>query len=55
VTEALNTANNALNLLLVGIGLYLANNFRRQLHLKMADRRLEAYSRLWEVTKDSGA
>jgi hypothetical protein len=33
MTRILDTANSALNLLLVGIGVYLANNLRRQLYL----------------------
>jgi hypothetical protein len=31
-------------------GLWLANNYRRQMALKLSHTRLEAYSRLWEIT-----
>jgi hypothetical protein len=43
-----------LNLLLIGVGLYLANNLRRQLHLKVVDRKLESYMRLWALMKVAG-
>jgi hypothetical protein len=43
-----------LNLLLLGVGLYLANNLRRQLHLKIVDRKLESYMRLWALMKEAG-
>lgn len=42
------------NLLLLGVGLYLANNLRRQLHLKVVDRKLESYMRLWALMKEAG-
>jgi len=32
------------------VGLWLANSYRRQISLKLAQTRLEAYSRLWEIT-----
>jgi hypothetical protein len=44
----------ALNSLLVVVGLFLANNFRRQLQLKMVDRRAEAYGRLWALMRVAG-
>lgn len=31
------------------IGLYLANSYRRQQHLRVAERRLDAYGKLWEL------
>jgi len=33
-----------------GVGLWFANNYRRQMALKLSQTRLEAYSRLWEIT-----
>jgi hypothetical protein len=44
----------AISSLLVVVGLYLAHNFRRQLQLKMADRRAEAYGRLWALMGVAG-
>ncbi|MFI0445504.1 hypothetical protein [Actinomadura sp. 6N118] len=36
---------------LVGlIGLWFANNYRRQLRVRLSDRRIQAYARLWEPT-----
>lgn len=32
------------------VGLWLAHNYRRQMALKLSQTRLEAYSRLWEIT-----
>jgi len=43
-----------LNLVLVGVIGYLANNLRRQLHLKIVDRKLESYTRLWALMKEAG-
>jgi hypothetical protein len=53
-TTVFNAVIGVLSLALVGIGLYLAHNLRRQLQLKMVDRRADAYSRLWEILKVSG-
>lgn len=50
----LTVANSLLNLLLVGIGIYLAHNLRRQLQLKIVDRRLESYARLWGLMEVAG-
>jgi hypothetical protein len=33
------------------IGLYLAQSYRRQIQLCMADRRMESYARLWALTE----
>jgi hypothetical protein len=44
----------AFDYLLVLVGLYLANNFRRQLELKMVDRRAEAYKHLWSLMEETG-
>jgi hypothetical protein len=54
MSRVLDTVNSYLSLLLIAIGLYLANNFRRQLQMKMVERRFEAYARLWALMKDSG-
>lgn len=35
------------------IGLYLAHNIGRHVALKVSEKRLQAYSALWEVTKDA--
>jgi hypothetical protein len=43
-----------LNSLLVVVGLFLANNFRRQLLLKTVDRRADAYRRLWALMRVAG-
>ena len=50
----LDALNSILSLLLVAIGLYFAHNFRRQLALKVVDRRVESYSRLWAIMEVSG-
>jgi hypothetical protein len=36
--------------LLSGIGIWVAHNYRRQLRVKLADRRFEAYTALWEIS-----
>jgi hypothetical protein len=54
INTLLTAANSALSLVLVAIGLYLANNLRRQLQLKVVDRRLESYSRLWAILRIAG-
>jgi hypothetical protein len=55
VSEAIfNAINSAFTLGLALIGFYLARNFREQLELKVVDRRLESYSRLWEILEVSG-
>ena len=54
INPVLTAANAVLNLALVAIGLYLANNLRRQLQLKVVDRRLESYSRLWAILRPAG-
>lgn len=38
-------------LLLGFAGLYFANNYRRQVRLTVSERRLQAYAKLWAVTK----
>jgi hypothetical protein len=40
----------AATLVVTAVGLWLANSYRRQISLKLAQTRLEAYSRLWEIT-----
>jgi len=43
-----------LNLVLLGVGAYLANNLRRQLQMKIVDRRLDSYAHLWDLMKVAG-
>src|ERR671917_86006 len=50
----LTVSNSLLNLLLVGAGIYLAHNLRRQLQLKVVDRRVESYARLWSLMEVAG-
>src|SRR5215475_346270 len=40
----------AATLVITAVGLWLAYNYRRQMALKLSETRLEAYSRLWEIT-----
>src|SRR5215813_8073143 len=40
----------AATLVITAVGLWLAHNYRRQMALKLSETRLEAYSRLWEIT-----
>jgi hypothetical protein len=42
------------NGLLVAVGIYLANNLRRQLRLRIVDRQLESYTGLWALMEVSG-
>jgi hypothetical protein len=35
---------------LTGIGIWFSYNYRRQLRVKIADRRFEAYAALWEIS-----
>ena len=37
-------------LVVTAVGLWLAYNYRRQMALKLSETRLDAYSRLWEIT-----
>lgn len=32
------------------VGLWLANNYRRQIRLKLAERQVDSYIRLWKLT-----
>ncbi len=38
-------------LLVAGVGLYLANNYRQQVRQKTTDGRIESYKKLWEITQ----
>ena len=40
----------AATVILTGIGIWFSHNYRRQLRVKLADRRLEAYAALWEIS-----
>jgi hypothetical protein len=40
----------AATVVVTAVGLWLANSYRRQISLKLGQTRLEAYSRLWEIT-----
>jgi hypothetical protein len=40
----------AATVVVTAVGLWLANSYRRQISLKLAQTRLEAYSHLWEIT-----
>jgi hypothetical protein len=40
----------AATLIVTVVGLWLAYNYRRQMALKLSETRLDAYSRLWEIT-----
>jgi hypothetical protein len=49
VSKAIITGVQAVaTIILTGVGVFLVHNWRRQLELKMVDKRLEAYSSLWE-------
>jgi hypothetical protein len=54
MSDTVKVLDVVLNGLLLGIGIFLANNFRRQLQLKMVDRRVEAYSHLWALMSVAG-
>lgn len=45
----MDTVQMAVTAALGAVGLYLAHNFRRQLMLRLADRRLVAYQALWSL------
>lgn len=44
-----NWAQAATTAILAGIGLWLAHNYRRQVGLKLVERRIDAYMRLWAI------
>jgi hypothetical protein len=49
-TSTTNVFIDAATVIVAIAGLWLAHNYRRQLALKLSQTRLEAYSRLWEIT-----
>jgi len=57
IEKWLTVAIGVLNLLLLGVGVYLANNLRRQLHLKIVDRNwslTHVFGRSWRL-RDLGS
>ena len=50
----LQTTDTIFTIILSGVGLYLAYNLRRQLQLKIVDRRLESYASLWALMEVAG-
>ncbi len=46
----MNELIGAATLVVTAVGLWFAYNYSRQMALKLSETRLEAYSRLWEIT-----
>ena len=49
-TSQANVLIGVATVLVTLVGLWLAHNYYRQMKLKLSQTRLEAYSRLWEIT-----